>query len=88
MGLTDAVQRDVERLRGRDPILADSGLAALALEMASLIDERRGSPSECGKVLKDALAELRELAPAERKKDRIDDLAERRRERLAGGSGA
>jgi hypothetical protein len=76
------VERELERLPGE---LRDSGLAAVALAMAGKIDEGKGSPSECGKVVIEALTKLRELAPPEEKKGELHDIRSRRRLRLAAG---
>lgn len=69
--------------------LRESGLAAVALAMAERIDGGKGSPSECGKVVIEALTKLRELAPPEEKKGTLHDIKSRRALRLApGGSGS
>lgn len=80
MSVADGVRRDLEQLPEE---LRDSGLAAVALAMAERIDLGRGSPSECGKVVIDALARLRDLAPPKQEKSKLDDLTARRNARLA-----
>ena len=68
---------------------ATSALAALALSMARSVDDpsTTATPrSMCARVLLDALAQLRDLAPAEDEADAIDDLAARPALRLAGGT--
>jgi hypothetical protein len=68
-----SVATEVERLPAD---LQESGLAAVALAMAERIDEGRGSPSECGKVLIDALMKLRDLCPPKQERTQLDDLAD------------
>jgi hypothetical protein len=46
------------------------------------------SKSMCAKALQDTLRELRELAPAARKEDAIDQLAKQRAKRRSGGAKA
>ena len=83
MSVVEGVERELERLP-RD--LRESGLAAVARAMAERIDEGRGSPSECGKVIIEALTKLRELAPPEEKKGQLHDIKSGRALRLAKGS--
>lgn len=69
--------------------LRQSGFAAVALAMAERIDGGKGSPSECGKVVLDALSKLRELAPPEEKKGELHGIRSGRSLRLAaGGAGS
>lgn len=93
MDVVDAVERDVEALRRRDPALADSTLAASALAMAYELANPYNSAtskSMCHKALQDAMRELRELAPPAEERDELDDLAARRvaRRSQVGGAGA
>lgn len=82
MSVVAGVERDLEQL----PVdLRESGLAAVALAMAERIDAGRGSPSECGKVVIEALARLRDLAPPEEKKGELHDIKSGRALRLAAG---
>jgi RNA 3'-terminal phosphate cyclase len=79
-----AVQRDLAALRQVDAKLADSALAATALELAKQLDEGENSAtskSMCARTLQEIMKELRALAPAEREADGIDDLAARRASR-------
>lgn len=85
MSVLAGVERDLGEL---PEAFRSGGLAALATAMAERIDGGRGSPSECGKVLIDALTRLRELAPPEEKKGPLDELHARRALRLEGKSGA
>lgn len=85
MSVVAGVRRELERL---PEDLRESGIAAVALAMAERIDSGKGSPSECGKVVVDALTRLREMAPPEQQKTRVDELRERRAKRLEGGSAA
>lgn len=69
--------------------LAESTLAGAALVMCERLDENRGSPSECGKVLILALEQIRALAPAREETDQVDDIGDelaRRRERVAAAA--
>jgi hypothetical protein len=83
----DAVLRDIASLRERDEELAGSGLAmsmlTMAYEMANPANSAT-SKSMCAKALADAMKQLRELAPPAKDADAIDDLADRRAQRLAG----
>lgn len=84
--MVDATERDLERIRKRDPELADSALAASAVAMAYEIDHPYNSAtskSMCQARLAEAMKALRDLAPPEEAKDGIDQLAERRADRLA-----
>jgi hypothetical protein len=89
--LIEATERDLADLRTRDRALADSGLAAMVLQLAYEIADPYNSAtskSMCAKALLDAMSQLRELAPPKRKSDRLDDLAARRLQRLAAGGAA
>lgn len=80
-----ATQADLDEIAKRDPSLARSGLAASALALAREMDDDNSATSKsmCARALREALDRLRELAPAERKKDRLDELSTRREARLA-----
>jgi hypothetical protein len=83
VSVTEAVTRELE---GFPVELAESALAATALAMAELIDDPRPSAtskSMCAGKLIDALKVLRELKPADAKRDAIDDLTKRRAKRRA-----
>lgn len=82
----EAVERDIERIRRRDPELADSALAASAVAMAyeiALPFNSATSKSMCQARLAETLGTLRELMPPEQKRDKIDEIAARRADRLA-----
>jgi hypothetical protein len=85
---SDAVTRDLEKLREVDEELADSGLAAVAVRMAQELDDpwnSATSKSQCGKSMLEALEQLRDLAPEkEDGNDALDELARARATRLAG----
>lgn len=84
--VADATQRDLDTLPGT---LAGSALAATALALARELDKPRNSATSkamCARALSDVLSQLRALAPANREDDGLDDIAARRRARLAGGS--
>ena len=80
MSVVEGVERELAKL---PEDLRESGFAAVALAMAERIDAGRGSPSECGKVVIDALARLRELTPPQHERTRLDELTARRQARLA-----
>src|SRR5262249_31137032 len=72
-----AVNADIEKIRERDPDVADSGLAAMALALAAEIDYPKNSATSkamCAARLHDALDRLRELSPEHERGDRVDDL--------------
>jgi hypothetical protein len=75
-----AVTADLERIAERDERLASSPLAAMALELARQLDSGNSATSKAlvSKELRELLASLEVLAPAEKPKDGIDDLNERR----------
>ena len=83
MSVVDAVNRDLDRLRKRDPLLAESALAATALALAAEIDGANSATSKsmCATALQKALERLAELAPPERERDGLDDLSARRAKR-------
>ena len=83
MSVVEAVNRDLARMPGD---LRDSALAATALAMAEQLDGDNSATSKsmCAKALLDTMAVLRGLAPPERVKDDVDQLAEKRRARRAG----
>lgn len=81
----ESVQHDLADLRERDAALADSALAAAALALAADLDNPYTSAtarSMASRVLVDTMDRLRELAPAARKADPLDDLTAARRRRL------
>jgi hypothetical protein len=65
-------------------------MAATALALAVELDGPTSATSKsmCAKALVDVMRELRALAPAEKENDGLDDLAARRRKRIAGESAA
>ena len=84
MSAVASVEKDLDAIRKRDAALADSALAAVALQMAYELDsiENKGhAKSVCAKELRETLDRLRDLAPKERKKDSIDELAKQRARR-------
>lgn len=81
MSVLESVERDLERIAELDASLADSALAALAQQLAKELDSSGNSAtskSMCARALMDALERLQELAPSEKEKDRVDELAEKR----------
>jgi len=82
MGSTvEATERYLSRLPDD---LASSPLAAAALRLAEGLDSDRNSltsQSMASKAFQDILHELRELAPAQKMEDGLDELSSRRRRR-------
>lgn len=74
-----AVRADLELIRHRDPVLAESALAASAIALAQGMDNPSSTTSlaNCGKTLLDVLDRLRELCPPEEKSDGVEDLRSR-----------
>lgn len=84
--VVDGVLHDIEELAERDEGLAASALAASALQLAFEMANPYNSATSkamCAKALAEAMDRLRELAPPKKERDRVDDLAERRRSRRA-----
>lgn len=90
MSNEEAVQRDLDSIAKRDPELAQSGLAVMALTLARGLDSDSSLTSKAmaSKALSDTLAQLRELAPDEMKEDGVDDLTARRAKRINRGAAA
>ena len=83
MSQVDRVEHDLARLPEH---LREGADAGVALSMARILDgEGRGSASECARVLLEALATLRELAPPEEKKGELHGIKSGRALRLAAG---
>lgn len=82
MGLVaDAVRAELEQLKADG-----SALGASALMLAESIDDVENSltsRSMAARELRETLDRVRLLASARREPDKLDDLAERRRRRLA-----
>jgi hypothetical protein len=79
--VVDAVGAELERLKQ-----TDSALAASALALAAAVDapDSTTSLAMCARELRETLATLRALAASKHEPDRIDDLAARRKVRVAG----
>jgi hypothetical protein len=75
-----STKRDLAEIEKRDPKLAQSGLAALALKLAEEMDANNSATSKsmCAKSLMETLDRIRALAPAEETEDKVDDLSARR----------
>jgi hypothetical protein len=85
------LDRELKEIAKRAPELADSTLAASARAIAAELDTAGNSAtskSMCARALNETLGRLYDLLPAEEKKDRVDELKQRRAKRLAGRSGA
>jgi hypothetical protein len=77
-----AVRRDLAAMPG----LAESGLAATALDLARRLDAadvRPAAASMLAAQLRATLLDLRKLAPPVAEEDGVDELRARRAERLA-----
>jgi predicted RNA-binding Zn ribbon-like protein len=77
----EAVERDLDRLRGRDAELAESALAASAVALAREVDSGRNSAtskSMCARELREVMDRLWELAPEKMQGDGLDELNARR----------
>lgn len=86
MSVVEAVQRDLADVRTRAAALADSAIAASALVMAEALDDTSNSATSkamCAKALREAMDRLRELAPPDEKRDRLDEITARREARRA-----
>lgn len=80
-GVTKALQAELSVLRRRDRSLADSALAASALALAREMDSPETPPaavSMCARELREVLGQIRELAPKDDEKDKLDELTARR----------
>lgn len=88
-----AVERDLEAIRKRDRQLADSALAATAMQLAYELEHpfnSATSKSMCAARLIETMERLRELAPEAEKEDKLDELSARRsarRERKSAAKG-
>jgi len=83
-GTVESVEQDLERIRERDPELASSSTAAVALALARRIDDPGSSTTSislAAGTLLGAMERLRELSPPEVKSDRIDEIKMRREKR-------
>lgn len=83
-GLVEAVERDLERVRERDPDLAESSMAATALALARRIDDPGSSTTSISLAAGTLFAHmerLRELSPPAARSDSIDQLGKVREKR-------
>ena len=89
MSVLEAVEGDIAEIAKRDKALADSGLAAMAKQLARELDANNSATSKsmCARALMDALEKLRDLAPADDAKDRVDELGARRDKRRSRAAG-
>lgn len=86
VSVVDAVLRDLADIAERDSRLAESSIAATALALAAELDAKNSATSKsmCARALVETMDRLRELAPAEKRADRIDELAGKRDARRSG----
>lgn len=76
-GTVESVEQDLERIRERDPELASSSMAAVALALAARIDDPGSSTTSislAAGTLLGAMERLRELSPPAARSDSIDEL--------------
>lgn len=89
--VVEATERDLASLRELDEALADSAFAASALALAYEIEHpfnSATSKSMCARAHREAMTQLRELAPAEKEDDFVDEFSRRLAEkRASGGAG-
>ncbi len=85
MGVIDGVERDLAQLPNE---FAKCGLAEAALAMARELDGDNNATAKanCANAIRDILAQLRELAPKPKEKDKLDDLSARRTARRSAAS--
>ncbi|MBC6458412.1 hypothetical protein [Actinomadura sp. HBU206391] len=79
--LVDAVQADLDRW---GPAVAETALAASALDLARRLDTPDVTPTPASMLhaqLRATLADLQKLAPDQSASDEIDDLEAKRKER-------
>ena len=90
MSVTDALRAELAELDRRVKGLSGSTLAALALELASAVDDPGNSAtsrSMCAKAFLDAMDRLHALVPAEEEVDALDELTRKRQERIGRVAG-
>lgn len=86
----EAVEADLAAIAASEPALARSGLARLALALASRVDDTDNSAtsvSMCGRALADVLGQLRDLTPSAKEADGIDELTRKREDRRSAATG-
>lgn len=89
-----AVEAELDEIRRVSEKVADSALAAFALQMAREMSNPRNSATSkayCAREARETITRLRELAPVKEEGDQLDELQQRRVTRLAaldGGAGS
>jgi hypothetical protein len=79
-----AARRDLAALKKRSPELATGARAEAVLALARRIDDRETSAtacSLCAHEMDSLLRRLEAMAPADQRRDRVDEINERRRAR-------
>ena len=87
MGVVEAVERDLEAIRGLAPDLADGTLAAAARRLAEGLDNPKNSltsRSIATRELRDTMTALRALMPLTEQEDDLARLRQRHADRRAG----
>jgi hypothetical protein len=81
--VVEALERDVTAL-GELPVGSEA-LVASAFALARELDDENSATSKsmCARALREAMAEIRVLAPTKPKADALDELANRRQTRRA-----
>ena len=86
-----ATRTELARLAEKDAALAESVLAASALELARQLDSTRNSATSkamCARELRETMNRLAELAPVETEGNPLDEIRARRDAQLAAGGHA
>lgn len=86
-GVIDAVDHDIGEIRERDEGIAESAHAATAVRLAYELEHPFNSATAkaaCAKTLNETMDRLRELAPEQPKKDRVDEIGAKRAKRRGG----
>jgi hypothetical protein len=90
MVVRDELEQELQILCRQHPDIAPA-LMATALRLAEALDNPRITPTAtafCAKSMIEIMDRIYELMPAEQKRSRLDDLADRRAARLARGARA
>lgn len=80
--VSEALERELAAMPQE---LRESTLAATAMSLADALDDPDNSAtskSMCGRVMLDILDRLRELAPPQQQTTQLDDIRNRRQQRL------
>lgn len=84
-----AVAAEIAEIAKRDRALAGGALAAMALQLASELDDPTNSATSkaaCARAMREALTDLRMLAPEPEYEDDLDRLRAKRAKRRASAA--